>query len=89
MERLEPTIQLTMFDRERPLRVATFQRGLLKWIGNKQRIAHEIVAYFPSDFRSYREPFVGSAAVLATLAPKRSVASDSFRPLIEDLADPS
>ncbi len=83
MKRSEPMTQLVMFDTERPLRVKPFQSGLLKWIGNKQRIAHEIASYFPSDFRTYREPFVGSAAVLATLAPKRAVASDSFRPLIE------
>jgi DNA adenine methylase len=56
---------------------------LLKWIGNKQRFAAEIVSYFPRDFRRYYEPFVGSGAVLATLAPARAVASDTFAPLIE------
>jgi len=76
-------MQLAMFDTERPVRVEPFQTGLLKWIGNKQRIAHEIASYFPADFGAYYEPFVGSAAVLATLAPKRAVGSDTFRPLIE------
>ncbi len=76
-------MQLMMFDTERPHRVESFLSGLLKWIGNKQRIAHEIASYFPSDFRTYREPFVGSAAVLATVVPKRAVASDSFLPLVE------
>lgn len=60
-----------------------FKVGLLKWIGNKQRFAHEIAAFFPSQFNTYLEPFVGSAAVLATLAPARAVASDSFKPLME------
>ncbi len=57
--------------------------GLLKWIGNKQRFAHEIATYFPSQFNRYIEPFVGSGAVLGTLAPEKAVASDSFRPLVE------
>ena len=63
--------------------IAAFKSGLLKWIGNKQRFAHEIAAFFPSTFERYLEPFVGSGAVLATLAPPRAVASDSFKPLIQ------
>lgn len=56
---------------------------LLKWIGNKQKFAKEIISYLPSDYGTYYEPFLGSGAVLATLAPKRAVASDAFKPLIE------
>lgn len=55
---------------------------LLKWIGNKQRFAKEIVSYFPLEFFTYFEPFLGSGAVLATLAPRNGVGSDSFLPLI-------
>lgn len=63
--------------------VQPFRAQLLKWVGNKQRFAHEIVSYFPSDFGIYYEPFLGSGAVLGTLAPRRAVASDRFKPLIE------
>jgi len=63
--------------------VEPFKTGLLKWIGNKQRFAHEIVSFFPSQFNTYFEPFVGSAAVLATLVPPRAIASDSFTPLVQ------
>ncbi|MFH0983096.1 MAG: DNA adenine methylase [Planctomycetota bacterium] len=76
-------MQRTLFDDDRRCSVTPFRRGLLKWIGNKQRVAHEIVSYFPADFGRYFEPFLGSGAVLATLAPKRGFASDTFRPLIE------
>ena len=62
--------------------VAPFKSQLLKWIGNKQRYAHEIASYFPANYGTYFEPFLGSGAVLATLAPTRSVASDAFGPLI-------
>ncbi len=63
--------------------VAPFKRPLLKWIGNKQRFAHEIAAHFPAEFGTYWEPFLGSAAVLGTLAPKKAVGSDNFGPLVE------
>jgi len=63
--------------------VQPFKLQLLKWIGNKQRFAHEIASYFPSDFGTYFEPFLGSGAVLGTLAPHKAVASDAFRPLME------
>ena len=66
-----------------PRIVDPLKSGLLKWIGNKQRFAHQIASFFPPQMSTYREPFVGSAAVLATLAPKRGIASDAFRPLIE------
>ncbi len=60
-----------------------FNTQLLKWIGNKQRFAYEIISYFPSKFGTYYEPFLGSGGVLATLAPKKALGSDSFTPLIE------
>lgn len=63
--------------------VSPFRTQLLKWVGNKQRFAHEIISYFPTKFNRYIEPFLGSGAVLATLAPRRALGSDSFRPLIE------
>ena len=65
-----------------PRAVPKLTTQLLKWIGNKQRFAHEIVGYFPEDIATYREPFVGSGAVLATLSPERAVASDVLAPLI-------
>lgn len=56
---------------------------LLKWIGNKQRFAQSIIAHFPRRFGTYFEPFLGSGAVLAALAPVRAEGSDAFGPLIE------
>ena len=56
---------------------------LLKWIGNKQKFAAEIISYLPKQYGTYFEPFLGSGAVLAHLAPARAVASDAFGPLVE------
>lgn len=60
-----------------------FKTQLLKWIGNKQRFAHEIISMFPERFGTYYEPFLGSGAVLGSLSPNRAVASDAFGPLME------
>jgi DNA adenine methylase len=64
-------------------RVEPFKTQLLKWVGNKQRFAHEIVSHFPSSFGRYYEPFIGSGGVLATLAPPDAIGSDTFAPLIQ------
>ena len=60
-----------------------FKTQLLKWVGNKQRFAHEIISYFPENYRFYHEPFLGSGAVLGTLNPTQAFASDIFEPLIQ------
>lgn len=64
-------------------KVTPFKAQLLKWVGNKQKFAHEIVSFFPTDISTYHEPFLGSGAVLGTLAPPRAMASDAFAPLID------
>lgn len=66
-------------DREVP----ALKGQLLKWIGNKQKFAADIIRYFPRQYGRYFEPFLGSGAVLATLAPRQAVASDVFAPLVE------
>jgi DNA adenine methylase len=77
-------MQFILFDEQTaPKRVEPFSTQLLKWIGNKQRFAHEIVSYFPASFGRYYEPFIGSGAVLGTLAPATATGSDAFGPLIE------
>ena len=63
--------------------VEPYTRQLLKWVGNKQKFAHEILSYFPKRFNCYFEPFIGSGGVLATLAPQKGIASDVFKPLID------
>jgi DNA adenine methylase len=61
---------------------APFRTQLLKWVGNKQKQADAIIAYFPERFGTYFEPFLGSGGVLGVLAPKKAVASDTFAPLV-------
>lgn len=60
-----------------------FRTQLLKWVGNKQKQADDIIAYFPESYNTYFEPFLGSGGVLGTLNPKKAVASDIFPALME------
>lgn len=60
------------------------QRGsLLKWIGNKYKMAEEICSYFPQEHGKVFDVFTGSASILATASPARGIGSDTFAPLIE------
>lgn len=68
---------------ERRKDVAPFKTQLLKWIGNKQKFAHEIISTFPDQYGTYHEPFLGAGGVMATLSPRRAIGSDVFAPLIE------
>ncbi|MFR9652123.1 MAG: Dam family site-specific DNA-(adenine-N6)-methyltransferase [Rikenellaceae bacterium] len=56
---------------------------LLKWIGNKQKMASEIVKHFPDTYGTFYEPFLGSGAITATLSPRRGIGSDIFKPLMD------
>ena len=74
----------TLFELEDAGTPPPFKTQLLKWVGNKQRFAHEIISYFPQNYNRYFEPFIGSGAVLGTLAPQReAIAGDVYKPLIE------
>ncbi len=60
-----------------------FKTQLLKWVGNKQRVATTIIKHFPDRFNHYIEPFLGSGGVLGVLAPRRALGSDGLPSLIE------
>lgn len=63
--------------------ITPFKTQLIKWVGNKQRYADQIIAHFPRRYGTYYEPFIGSGGVLANLAPARALGSDIFAPLME------
>lgn len=76
-------MQRLLFGESEARHVAPFKLQLLKWIGNKQRFAHEIASYFPPKIGAYFEPFLGGGGVLGTLRPEKAVGSDSFAPLMQ------
>lgn len=62
--------------------VEPFKTQLLKWVGNKQKQAPDIISFFPDSYNTYIEPFLGSGGVLGVLAPKKAIGSDIFQPLV-------
>lgn len=68
---------------DRATQVSRPSGQLLKWVGNKFRYAEAIAEHLPVDYRRYFEPFVGTGAVLATVAPGRGIASDALGILID------
>ena len=56
-------------------------KQLLKWIGNKQRYASQIADLVP-EYNTYIEPFLGSGALLGTIAPVSGIAGDILEPLV-------
>ncbi len=56
---------------------------VFKWLGSKFKNAYTIISYFPENYNTYIEPFLGTGAILATLGPKRAIAGDILAPLIE------
>lgn len=55
----------------------------LKWAGGKRWLIDSEVSVFPTRFRQYIEPFLGSGAVYFHLAPQRAILSDLNAELIE------
>ena len=55
---------------------------VLKWAGGKGRLLAQYQPYFPTDYRRYYEPFVGSAAVFFYLQPTQARLSDVNAELI-------
>ena len=58
-------------------------KTLIKWSGSKRSQAREIIPYFPAEFNVYYEPFLGGGSILGFFNPKKAVAGDVDKPLIQ------
>lgn len=51
-------------------------KPILKWVGGKRQLLHEIMPLIPDNISVYVEPFVGGGAVLFEYQPKRAIIND-------------
>lgn len=55
---------------------------VLKWVGGKRQLLDEIIPIIPKKYSTYVEPFLGGAAVLFELQPKKAIINDYNKELI-------
>lgn len=58
-------------------------KTFIKWFGNKSRYNKKLISHFPSQFKTYIEPFIGSGAVFLQLQPNSWIINDINSDLID------
>lgn len=56
---------------------------VIKWSGSKRTQSANILKFFPKNFNTYYEPFLGSGSMLYASSPKYSICGDVCSPLIQ------
>lgn len=55
---------------------------VIKWVGGKRQLLHELVNYMPKKYNVYFEPFIGGGAFLLKLLPTNAIINDANEELI-------
>jgi DNA adenine methylase len=58
-------------------------KPFIKWVGGKHSIVNKLISFFPKDFATYFEPFLGGGSVFFNLKHQHSVISDENKWLID------
>ena len=58
-------------------RLSAVPRPFLKWAGSKRTLLPHLLQVLPNEFRTYREPFAGAAALFFLLRPANATLSDT------------
>ncbi len=56
---------------------------LFRWAGSKKKLLSSIKARLPKDYRTYHEPFCGSACLFFDVLPRKAVLSDMNTDLMQ------
>jgi DNA adenine methylase len=57
-------------------------RPFVKWAGGKTRVVSQLLDYFPSEFKSYYEPFLGGGSLYFSISPQKGRLNDMNSTLI-------
>ncbi len=57
-------------------------KPFLKWAGGKRWLTERVRSYFPSEVRTYYEPFLGGGAVFCSYSPSHAMLSDKNEELM-------
>ncbi|GAX34549.1 DNA adenine methylase [Nodularia sp. NIES-3585] len=60
----------------------TCPRPFLKWAGGKSRLISQYIPYFPKQYKTYYEPFLGGGAIFFYLHPPAAILTDINAELI-------
>lgn len=60
----------------------TLPHPFLKWAGGKRQLIPQMTKYFPKNYNTYIEPFIGGGAIFFHLLPENSIISDNNPDLI-------
>jgi len=58
-------------------------KPFIKWVGGKQAISSLLNEYFPRNFQTYYEPFIGGGSVFLSLMPNKATICDQNEWLID------
>jgi len=62
---------------------STEARPFLQWVGGKRSMIKQYNKYFPKNYNTYYEPFVGGGAVFFSLLPPKAIIADYNQELIK------
>lgn len=54
----------------------TTAKPFIKWAGGKQALTRQLIDYFPTDFDTYYEPFIGGGSIFFGITAKKAVIAD-------------
>jgi DNA adenine methylase len=74
---------LTVIKIAKNLETTSHLKPLVKWSGGKSDEIKQFEQYFPKEYNTYIEPFIGGGSVYFYLSPEKAVISDLHKELID------